>query len=216
MANNNLFSSSIGRKVLMSLTGLFLISFLVIHLAINLLTLVPNPDYFNAASHFMATNPVIQVMQFVLAFGFIAHIVMGITLTLKNKNARPIGYAFNKPSANSNWSSRNMIITGALVLIFLVLHMRHFFYEMKFGDMNGYPDDYTLVTALFSIWYYTLIYVVSFIMLGIHLYHGFQSAFQSVGANHSKYTPAIEKTSTVFCFIIAIGFSAIAIVHFII
>ncbi|MCB0760538.1 MAG: succinate dehydrogenase cytochrome b subunit [Flavobacteriales bacterium] len=214
MSNTKWLSTSIGRKFFMALTGLFLITFITLHLAINLLTMV-SKDAFNEASHFMATNPLIQVMQYVLAAGFLIHIVMGINLTLKNKSARPEKYAYNRPSANSGFSSRSMIITGMLVLVFLVLHLRDYFVELKFGDMNGFDNDYDLVVTLFGMWYYTLIYVLAFIALGIHLNHGFQSAFQSMGANHSRYTPLIKKLGAVYCVIIAAGFSAIAIFHFV-
>ncbi|MFT4521821.1 MAG: succinate dehydrogenase / fumarate reductase cytochrome b subunit [Bacteroidia bacterium] len=205
-------TSSIAKKIFMSLSGLFLISFLVIHLSINLLTLF-SAEAFNEASHFMATNPVIQVMQYVLALGFIVHIVMGIKVTIQNRAARPIAYASNKPSANSNWSSRNMIVTGMLVLLFLVIHIKNLFWTMKFGDMNG-MSDYELVTTLFTSPLFAFLYVFAFVLLGFHLDHGFQSAFQSVGANHNKYTPMIKSFGRIFSIVIAIGFSCIALKFF--
>lgn len=214
MSNTKWLSTSIGRKFFMGLTGLFLITFLTLHLVINALTMV-DKDLFNEASHFMATNPLIQIMQYVLAAGFIIHIGLGIVLTLQNKKARPEKYAYNKPSANSGMSSRSMIYTGLLVLAFLVLHLKDYFVELKFGDMNGFDNDYDLVVTLFGMWQYTLVYVLAFIALGIHLNHGFQSAFQSLGANHSRYTPAIKKLSTLYCIVVAAGFSAIAIFHFV-
>lgn len=182
-----LIQSSIARKIVMAVTGLFLISFIALHLAVNLLTLV-SADAFNEASHFMGTNPFIQIMQYVLALGFILHIAMGIQLTMKNRQARPVAYAMNKPAENSSWSSRNMIVTGLLILLFLVLHIKDYFWEIKFGDMSM-QSDFELVTTLFQNPLYTFIYLFSFILLGFHLDHGFQSAFQSVGANHYKYTP---------------------------
>jgi succinate dehydrogenase / fumarate reductase cytochrome b subunit len=112
----------------MSLSGLFLILFLLVHLGVNL-TLFAGRDAFNEASHFMATNPIIQPMQFVLAAGFIVHIIMGIRLELKNRAARPVKYVKNNPAANSRWASRNMIITGLMVLLFIVIHLKDFFYE---------------------------------------------------------------------------------------
>lgn len=203
-------STSIGRKIVMSITGLFLISFILVHLGVNLLTLVGR-DTFNEAAHFMATNPLIQTMQYVLALGFIIHIGQGINLSLKNNKARPIPYAMNKPSASSSLSSRSMLVTGVLVLLFLILHMKDYFWELKFDDMNGYATDYDLVVALFKNPLYSALYVFSFILLGIHLNHGFQSAFQSVGANHSKYTPMLKMAGSIFSIIVAVGFSAIAI-----
>ena len=205
--------TSLARKFLMALTGLFLITFLIVHLGVNLLTLCSDPELFNTASHFMATNVLIQVMQYVLALGFILHIGMGIRLTIQNNQARPVKYASNKPGENSSLSSRSMIYTGMLVFIFLGIHLYNYFYKMKFTDMV--VDDYTLVTELFNNPLYTLIYVVAFVLLGIHLNHGFQSAFQSMGANHRKYTPWIKKFGVLYSFVMGIGFSVIAIYHFI-
>lgn len=204
--------SSLTRKFWMSLTGLFLITFLILHLTINLLTLHPDPSVFNAASHFMATNPLIQIMQYVLAFGFIMHIGTGIWLNKLNNKARPVPYVKNEAGENSSLPSRSMIYTGLLVLVFLCIHIYNYFYKLKFV---GVEDDYLLVVQLFDNWLYTLIYVASFIFLGIHLNHGFQSAFQSLGASHKKYTPLIKKSGSVFSLLIALGFSLIAIYHFI-
>ena len=205
------FNSSVARKFWMAITGVFLVVFLVVHLTINLFLFV-SPELFNEGSHFMATNPLIQVMQYVLAAGFIVHIVMGIKLTLQNKAARPIGYAYENAAVSSSWASRNMIITGGLILVFLVLHMRHFFYEIKFTD--NVTDDYVLVTSLFSIWYFTLFYVLAFVGLGIHLNHGFQSAFQSIGWKNSKWKGLMQLVGTLYSIFIAVGFSVIAIWFF--
>lgn len=205
-------NSSIARKYWMALSGLFLISFLVVHLAINLLSLHPDPAVFNAASHFMGTNIVIQAMQYVLALGFIIHIATGIRLNYQNNKSRPVKYAMNKPGENSSFSSRSMAYTGLLVLLFLIIHLYNYYYKMKF---IGVDDDYVLVTELFADWRYTLVYVLSFVLLGIHLNHGFQSSFQSMGANHRVYTPWIKKFGTLYSYCIAVGFSLIAIYHFI-
>lgn len=200
-------SSSVGRKVMMSLSGLFLITFLLVHLGVNL-TLFISKDTFNGASHFMATNPVIQVMQYVLAAGFIFHIIMGIWLELKNRASRPIKYAKNNAAANSGWASRNMIYTGILVLLFILLHLKDFFVQIKFGEVH---DDYELVTQLFKNPIYVLIYVIAFILLGIHLSHGFQSAFTSIGARAPKYLKCVKNLGMAFSYFIALGFSIIAI-----
>jgi len=200
-------SSSVGRKVTMSLSGLFLITFLLVHLGVNL-TLFIGSETFNGASHFMATNPVIQVMQYVLAAGFIYHIVMGIVLELKNRASRPIKYAKNNAAANSGWASRNMIYTGILILLFIVLHLKDFFVKIKFGEVH---DDYQLVTELFKNPIYVIIYVIAFLLLGIHLSHGFQSAFTSVGARAPKYLKCVKNLGMTFSYVIALGFSIIAI-----
>ena len=199
----------------MAITGLFLISFLFIHLVINLFTLAPTKDLFNDAAHFMATNPVIFAMQYILALGFIIHIIMGIKLTIQNKMARSQNYAYNNMSSNTDFSSRSMIISGGLIIVFLILHLRDYFYQMKFVGLPEGTTDYDLVVTLFSNPFYTAVYVFSFIVLGFHLNHGFKSAFQSVGANHNKYNPVIKTISTVYSIMIALGFSTIAIFHFI-
>ena len=205
--------TSITRKIIMSLLGLFLVVFLVVHLGVNLLLLSSNPDLFNSASHFMATNPVIQVMQYVLALGFILHIILGIILTYQNYRARPNGYAKNNSGTNSSLESRTMIYTGLLILLFLIIHLRNFFIVIKFGVVPA-GGDYVLVTELFGIWYYTLLYVVSFILLGLHLNHGFQSAFQSIGLNNKTWTPILKIIGTLYSVVIAGGFSLIALYHF--
>ncbi len=204
---SGLTTSSLGRKVAMSLSGFFLITFLLVHLGINL-TLFIGADTFNTASHFMATNPLIQVMQYVLAAGFVFHIFMGIWLELKNRASRPIKYAKNNAAANSGWASRNMIDTGILILLFIILHLKDFFVKIKFGEVH---DDYQLVTELFKNPIYVLIYVIAFILLGIHLSHGFQSAFTSVGARAPKYLKCVKNVGMAFSYIIALGFSIIAI-----
>ena len=207
--------SSIVRKFIMALSGLFLIIFLITHLVINSLTLASSKDLFNEAAHFMATNPIIYAMQYVLALGFIIHIGMGIKLTIQNKRARSQEYVYNKMSKNTDLSSRSMIVSGALVIVFLALHLRDYFYQMKFVGLPEGTTDYDLVVNLFTNPYYTAVYVIAFIVLGVHLNHGFKSAFQSMGANHKKYNPLIKIVSTAYSIVIALGFSTIAIFHFI-
>ena len=199
----------------MALSGLFLIIFLITHLVINSLTLASSKDLFNEAAHFMATNPIIYAMQYVLALGFIIHIGMGIKLTIQNKRARSQEYIYNKMSKNTDLSSRSMIVSGGLVIVFLALHLRDYFYQMKFVGLPEGTTDYDLVVNLFTNPYYTAVYVIAFIVLGVHLNHGFKSAFQSMGANHKKYNPLIKIVSTAYSIVIALGFSTIAIFHFI-
>ena len=197
----------------MSVTGLFLIAFLATHLAVNL-TLFGGEQLFNSAAHFMATNPLIQVMQYFLALGFLYHIIYGIKLTIQNRRANPVKYAYDNRNANSAWTSRNMLVTGVLILLFIVIHLRDYFYPMKWGKMNGLTD-YELVVALFESPVYTLIYTTSFVILGLHLDHGFQSAFQSAGAVHRKYTPILKKMGRLYSILIAVGFSSISIYFYI-
>jgi succinate dehydrogenase / fumarate reductase cytochrome b subunit len=217
-----LTSSTIGRKYAMALSAMFLLIFLIIHLSVNLLSLGGKDGPFNAASYFMGYNPLIQfVMQPILVIGVIFHFIMGFVLEIKNRNARPIKYAVNGSSANSTWMSRNMIISGAVILAFLVLHMYDFWlHEMtyKYIPGEGNPDDLTrfwtdLHLKFAEVWR-VVIYVISFVLLGLHLAHGFQSSFQSIGARHPKYTPIIKAIGTWYSILIPAGFIIIALYHY--
>ncbi len=201
------FSSSVGRKFFMALTGLFLVVFLLVHLIANL-TLFGGPDAFNAASHFMGTNPLIQIMQPVLALGFVAHIIMGIILEYKNMISRPIGYIKNNANANSKWTSRNMIVTGLMIFAFLFLHIINYFIPFKTTEIHNH---YEFVVELFKNPIYTFIYVIAFILLGMHLMHGFQSSLTTTGIRNRKYQKCIEQMGVAYSIIIAIGFSSIAL-----
>ena len=219
--NAGLFSSSLGKKYLMALTGLFLCSFLVIHFLGNI-TLYTDPVQFNEYTRFMSSNPIIRVMEIVLVAGFLTHIIDAIMLTRANKKAQPVKYAMDKKQ--SSWYSRNMGLTGTIILVFLILHLQSFWYEYKFGevlmtvDSNGdeIKDMFTIVKTAFSEWWYSAIYILAMILLGSHLNHGFQSAFQSVGLRHKKYTPTIKMLGTGFSISITIGFISFPIYFFII
>ena len=219
--NAGLFSSSLGKKYLMALTGLFLCSFLVIHFLGNI-TLYTNPVQFNEYTRFMSSNPIIRVMEIVLVAGFLTHIIDAIVLTRANKKAQPVKYAMDKKQ--SSWYSRNMGLTGSVILAFLVLHLQSFWYGYKFGspayatDSAGLPikDMYTMVIEAFGEFWYSGLYVIAVTLLGIHLNHGFQSAFQSVGLRHKKYTPTIKMLGTAFSILISLGFISFPIYFFII
>lgn len=216
-----LFSSSLGRKYLMALTGLFLCSFLVIHLIGNV-ALFTDPVQFNEYTRFMSSNPLIRIMEIVLVVGFLTHIIDAILLTKANKAAQPVKYAMDKKK--STWYSRNMGLTGTIILVFLIIHLQSFWYGYKFGviemtvDSSGaaIKDMYTMVLAAFSQWWYAAIYVVGMILLGTHLSHGFQSAFQSMGLRHKKYTPTIQKVGTAFALAMTLGFISFPIYFYII
>ena len=219
--NAGLFSSSLGKKYLMAITGLFLCSFLIIHFLGNI-ALFTNPVQFNEYTRFMSSNPIIRVMEIVLVLGFLTHIIDAIILTRANKKAQPVKYAMNKNK--SSWYSRNMGLTGTIILVFLILHLQSFWYEYKFGevlmtiDSNGdeIKDMFTIVKTAFSEWWYSAIYIIAMILLGSHLNHGFQSAFQSVGLRHKKYTPTIKMLGVGFSISITIGFISFPIYFFII
>ncbi len=206
----------------MSVTGLFLCSFLVVHLLGNLqLFKDDGGEAFNLYSDFMAHNGIIRVMEIVLALGFIFHIYDAVVLTRRNQAARPIDYANNHPEENSSWSSRNMGLLGTVILVFLIIHLWNFFIPTKFGGLEGvvienvsYENLYLKVLQSFQVWWYVLIYVISMIALAYHLIHGFQSAFQTLGLNHKKYTPFIQMFGYGFSVIVCLAFAAIPLYFF--
>lgn len=209
----------------MALSGFFLLFFLLQHLTINLFS-VFSPELFNEASHFMGTNGLVQfALQPVLAFGVLFHLIMGMYLEAANRKARPQKYAYNKPGENASWMSRNMIITGIMILLFLGLHFYDFWFpevKTKFidGDWSGTiagVEGYRYFAELqhkFVDPIRVALYCLSFIFLSLHLMHGFQSAFQSVGFRHNKYTPLIKKLGTAYAILVPLGFIFIAIYHF--
>jgi len=213
-------SSSIGRKVLMALSAIFLILFLIIHLSVNLIS-VFSEGTFNDASHFMGYNPLIQfLMQPVLGGAVVFHFIMGFVLEFKNSRARPIKYAYNKTSANASWASKNMVISGMVILAFLFLHMYDFWiHEMNYKYVEGIiPDANRYWEELhhkFSDIWRVVFYIISFVLLGLHLSHGFQSSFQSIGATHPKYFPTIKLIGKIYSIIIPLGFIFIAIYHYV-
>lgn len=214
-----LTSSTIGRKYAMALSAMFLLLFLIMHLSVNLIS-VFSPSAFNSASEFMGYNPLIQfLMQPILGFAVIFHFVMGFVLELKNRSARPVKYAMNNGSANSTWMSRNMIISGLVVLAFLGLHMYDFWWHeinFKYVEANR-PDNERFwheLHAKFADAWRVIFYIIAFVLLGLHLAHGFQSSFQSVGARHPKYTPVIKALGTWYSILIPAGFIIIALYHF--
>jgi succinate dehydrogenase / fumarate reductase, cytochrome b subunit len=206
-------TSSIGKKVIMMVTGLFLIVFLLVHLTLNLLTLVGDGSVFNIAAGFMGSNPVMKVMEIVLAAGFVFHMIYASYLTLKNRAARPVRYEVVDSAKASSWSSKNMYITGSVILAFLVLHLINYFYKIKFTDLleKGEMTEYQLVVGLFQPerWYYVVIYIVSFILLALHLNHSFQSAFQTLGINNKIWLPRLRVLGTLYTLVIAAGFTII-------
>jgi succinate dehydrogenase / fumarate reductase cytochrome b subunit len=215
-------NSTLGKKLLMALTGLFLILFLVVHLAGNLQLLLPDEGQsFNVYSFNMATNPLIRVIS-IGNFAFILlHVVYSIILTRYNKNSRPVAYAVSKPQRNSTWSSRNMGILGTLILIFLLVHLKGFWYEFKFGEIPSavydgvtYKNVFAIVSEAYSNIFYVAFYVISMGFLGFHLSHGFGSAFQTLGLNHVKYSPLINKVGIGFSIIVPALFALIPLIMY--
>ena len=216
-----LFKTSVARKMAMALSALFLILFLIIHLAVNL-TSVISESTFNELSHFMGTNPLIQfAMQPVLLAGVIFHFVMGFVLEIQNKRARGSEkyYAYNG-GANSSWMSRNMIITGVMILLFLGLHL----WDFWVGEMNykyiqfNEPNPTRYYHELIEKFHEPLrvgMYVLCFVFLCLHLLHGFQSAFQSMGWKDNARKKLISQVGNWYSYIICGGFIFIALFHYI-
>ncbi|WP_425235238.1 succinate dehydrogenase cytochrome b subunit [Ulvibacterium sp.] len=214
---SGLIKSSIARKVVMALSGLFLVIFLVLHVTINLASVI-SPEFFNEASHFMGYNPLVQfIMQPILIAGVVVHFIMGFVLELQNKAARGIGYVKYKGSANAPWVSRNMIYSGLVILAFLGLHFYDFWiHEMAYKYVEANPEDpsryYAETVEKFAPFWRTILYVVSFVLLSLHLWHGFASSLQSMGVNN-KYTPAIKSFTKLFAVVVPLAFAFIAIYH---
>ncbi len=217
MADSTLLKSSIAKKVAMALSGLFLILFLAQHCFINTTSLF-GPDTFNSISHFMGNNPLVQyIIQPILIVGVVFHFCMGFVLDFKNRSSRPVGYASYNGGANASWMSRNMIITGSVVLAFIGLHFYDFWFpEMmyKYVDVNPLVEDryYEELQHKFISLPRTIIYCISFVLLALHLWHGFNSSFQSVGFNN-KYSKSLKTFAYSFSVIVPTLFVVIALFH---
>lgn len=215
---SGLIKSSLARKIVMALSGLFLVTFLVLHVSINL-TSVFAPDFFNEASHFMGYNPVVQyVMQPILIVGVLVHFVMGFVLEAHNRKARgPVGYKKYHGAANASWVSRNMIYSGLVILAFLAVHFYDFWiHEMTYKYVEVKAENptryYAETVEKFADPIRTIGYVLSFVLLSLHLWHGFSSSFQSMGLNN-KYAVGLKKFAKAFAVVVPLAFAFIALYH---
>jgi succinate dehydrogenase / fumarate reductase, cytochrome b subunit len=210
--------SSITKKVLMALAGLFLVTFLCVHLGINLMLLKDDGGRtFTEAATFMGTNPLIKVFEIVLFAGFLLHILFGLIVSGQNRAARPAPYVCSN-SSETSFFSKYMFHTGIIVFIFLLLHFFDFYF-IKIGLVAPPPgveshDFYHRTLLLFSSPWYSLLYIVCFVFLGIHLNHAIQSAFQTLGWNHSKYTDAVKIIGSAYSVLITAGFSLVPVYLF--
>lgn len=227
MSKGSFLNASIGRKFLMSITGLFLILFLTLHMALNLLLIFDDTgDMYNIAAHFMATNPLIKIMEPILALGFIIHILWSLIITIQNMKARPVNYTKTQQTVNSKWASRNMFILGAMMVIYLGIHLFNFWWKIKFsgdpsltdiqveqgGVMVSMENSYNLVATLFkgSV-LYCIIYILGGCLLGLHVSHGFWSAFQTIGLNNQIWRKRLYTLAQIIGWIFAVGFAIIPI-----
>lgn len=215
-------TASIGRKVVMSLSGLFLMVFIAVHLGINLLLIFDNSgELYNQGAHFMVTNPLIKIMEPILGLGFIIHIVWSFFLEYQNWKARPVKYAKKNVTGGSTWASRNMLVLGGLVLVFLIIHLMNFYVKMKITHEVGEAvidgihmhDAYTLVKETFIHASYgipiSILYILGGTLLGIHLSHGFWSAFQTLGLNNKHWINRWKVVGTIYAILIAVGYAVI-------
>lgn len=219
-------TSSIGRKLTMSLTGLFLILFLVVHLVGNLQLLKDDQgEAFNKYSYFMTHNPFIKTISYGLYAFIILHTIQGIMIYFANRKAKGQSYAVRKSPPGVDWASQNMALLGTLILFFLIIHMGDFWFKMKMDQMSmlSYKDFandeaianlYERVAEAFKNPLIVGSYVVAQIVLFFHLSHGFQSAFQTLGVNHPKYTPFIKGFGWVYSILVPLGFALIPIIYF--
>ena len=205
-------NSSIGKKLVMAITGVALMLFLIIHLAGNM-SLYGGKDAFNNYVGLLEhIKPFIRVIEVILASVFVFHIFNGTRLWIENKQARPQGYSVNGSRKNTDVFSRTAFITGSIVFIFLVIHLQTIWYKFNYSGTE--LDLYTITTEWFQVWWYAALYFIAVLLLGFHLNHGFQSAFQTFGWNHKKYFPFIEKLGTVYALIMTIGFGSIPVYFF--
>ncbi len=211
-------SSTIGRKLIMALTGLFLILFLTGHVSGNLLLFKNDGgEAFNIYAKFMTTNPAVKLLSYLTYISIIGHVIFSIWLAKVNKTARPIGYGVSTPPSTTI-SSRNMGILGTFILIFIVVHMQTFWAQMHWGDLpyvtyegEQYKDLFSIVTFAFQNELMVIGYVVAMAFLAFHLSHGFASAFQTLGLNHQKYSPAIALIGKIYCIVVPILFASMPV-----
>jgi succinate dehydrogenase / fumarate reductase cytochrome b subunit len=209
-----MFYSTVGRKLVMALTGLFLCVFLIEHLYGNLLLYkFDTGTAFNEYSAWMAGNLLIRTVEFGLFAGIIIHIIDGLYLTLQNRRARPVRYAVSQQTGNSTWFSRNMGLTGSVVFVFLVIHLKTFFLPHRVLMHAENSMAYDVARAFQSNWYAAL-YLLAMVILGAHLNHGFQSAFQTIGVNNKSYRKTMKLIGSVFALIMMVGFGSFPVMFY--
>ena len=212
------FNSTIFRKTLAGLSGFFLVLFLLGHLLGNLQLFIPGEDgqkQFNEYALFMTTNPAVKILSVLTYSSIILHTVLTLFLVFQSSNAREVKYLQSSGNANSTWGSKNMAVLGTLILVFIVIHMKSFWYEMHFGviglDPWGNKDLHTVTVTAFNELWYVLFYVLSMVVLAIHLKHGVESVFQTLGIKTRRYVSLIHKAAYGFALIVPAAFASIPI-----
>ncbi|MFT3827741.1 MAG: succinate dehydrogenase cytochrome b subunit [Chitinophagaceae bacterium] len=211
-----LFTSSVGKKVIMSITGLSLIAFLVVHVGINACIWANDQgEMFNKAAHFMGHTVLIRIMEVGLFVGILLHIVQGLMLEFQNRSKRTVKYAVPMGNKGSKWYSRSMGLLGTLILLFLIMHISHFWVSSRIThdlapvDINGseYEDLYARMVEVFQSPWVVILYVLGCISLAWHLMHGFQSAFRTLGVHNKRYLTLLHSTGIAFSVIVSLGFA---------
>ena len=209
----NTLNSSIGKKYVMAATGLFLCIFLLEHLYGNMLLYKADQGIaFNEYSHTLVHSILIRIVEVVLFGAIIVHIIQALNLTQQNNNARKIKYAVSKVDETSNWFSRNMGLTGSIILFFIVVHLYTFF--VPYRITHEVTNSALAVKLAFQNGLYSTFYIIAISILGFHLNHGFQSAFQSLGFNNKNYMPLLKKAGTGFAILITVGFASFPILFY--
>ncbi|MDR3681648.1 MAG: succinate dehydrogenase cytochrome b subunit [Flavipsychrobacter sp.] len=210
----NSFSTSIGKKLQMALTGLFLILFLVVHCYVNAqIFWNDGGKQFNEAAHFMGTNVVIRITEIGLFAFLILHIVQGLMLWAKNRSRRSVKYAVTPGNKVSPWYSRSMALLGTLILLFLIVHLSQFWAPNRFSQTtgNGELDLYARMKETFSMPWVVVVYLLGCFALAWHLVHGFYSAFQTMGLAKHRYKKMIKGIGIAFAIIVPIIFALMPI-----
>jgi succinate dehydrogenase / fumarate reductase, cytochrome b subunit len=201
------YNSSVGKKIIMSLSGLFLCTFLVVHASINLF-LFKSAEAYNVASHFMSSNVIIRLVEVVLFAGLLAHMVSGVWVWIQNRMTRPVGYQMYRLKDNTKLSSRTPMLTtsASLVGFFLVSHLLTFWIPTRFGADPKLPYD--MVSEAFSQPVMAIFYMIAVTFLGFHLKHGFQSGFQTLGLTNNRYKWLIDGVAVIFWLLIPLVFAS--------
>lgn len=218
-----LIDSSIGRKFIMSITGVFLVLFLLFHSLMNIVVII-SPEGYNMICEFLGANWYALLATSVLAGGFVVHILYALYLSFQNMRARGRDrYAVTSKQEGVSWSSQNMLILGAVVFGFLVVHLYNFWFKMQFAELTGihtgpyHPaDGAAYVSELFSSWFYCILYIVWLVALWFHLTHGVWSALQSMGLNNKTWLPRVKVISNVISTIVVLLFMAVPVYYLIV
>lgn len=217
---SEVFTSSVGKKIVMALTGIFLILFLIVHVGLNAcIWAMDGGEMFNKAAHFMGQTVVPRILEIGLFAGFFLHIIQGYMLEVQNRSKRKTGYAMSYGNRGSKWYSRSMGILGTLILLFLIIHIYHFWTPSRLGgignihsleevqyDGKTYHNLYAEMQMVFQSGWIVVIYIIGCISLAYHLAHGFQSSFKTLGVHNKKYRHMLRGIGYGFAIIVPLAF----------